>query len=108
VVPYVPVVGSSNVITIVADTSLSNVLVVKIVGTTTESQLLACCTLQSWLSSNVFGVTQEKPGAVPFRSFTKLLMTVVVTDVPQVVAPPLEPEGTTDEHLVELFTMLPK
>jgi hypothetical protein len=35
-------------------------------------------------------------------------MAEVVTGVPQEVAPPLEPEGTTEEHLVELFTMLPK
>jgi hypothetical protein len=92
----------------VADASVSNVFVVSIAGTTTESQLLACCMLQSWLSSIAFGVTQEKLGAVPLRSLTKLLMTEVVTDAPQEVAPPLEPEDTTDEHRVELFTMLPK
>jgi hypothetical protein len=92
----------------VADASVSNVFVVSIAGTTTESQLLACCTLQSWLSSYAFEVTHEKLGAVPLRSVTKLLMTEVVTDVPQEVAPPLRPEGTTNEHLVELFTMLPK
>jgi len=92
----------------VADTSVSNVFVVSITGTTTESQLFACCTSQSWLSSIVFGVTQEKLGAVPLRSVTKLLMTEVVIDAPQEVAPPLEPEGTTKEHRVELLAMLAK
>ncbi len=92
----------------IADLSLSNVLVVRIAGTTTESQLSACCTSQSWLSSIMFGVTHEKLGAEPFRSVTKLLMTEVVTDVAQEVAPPFVPEGVTNEHLVELLTMLPK
>src|SRR2546428_11427215 len=91
----------------VAVASVSNVVVVSIAGTTTESQLSACCTLQSWLSSIVLGVTHEKLGAVPLRSVTKLLTTEVVTDVPQEIAPPLGPEGRTNEHLAELFTMLP-
>jgi hypothetical protein len=56
----------------------------------------------------MFGVTHEKLGAEPFRSVTKLLMTEVVTDVAQEVAPPFVPEGVTNEHLVELLTMLPK
>jgi hypothetical protein len=94
----------------VAEASLTNVFVASIVGTITESQLFACCTpqLPSWLSSYTFGVTHEKLGAVPLRSVTKVLITEPVTDVPQEVAPPLRPEGTTDEHLVELFTMLLK
>jgi hypothetical protein len=92
----------------VADTSVSNVFVVSIAGTTTESQPSACCTPQLWLSSYRFGVTHEKLGALPLRSATKLLMTEVVTDVPHEVAPPFRPEGTTSEHLVGLFTMFPK
>ena len=61
--------------------------------------------LRTWLSDNFpLGLYILSPLAVAVISGTLL----VVTDVPHEVAPPLSPEGTTNEHLVELFTMLPK